>query len=235
VSALPVTRGPITCDYPATRDPYRVTPFAKTCCQTETDDEGIEIKWCVHCDTSKPEGSQCGNRYQALETSPSPPSGPKVPLENILPGGEAFQELTTPSSPPGPFVPPQGGILQQTPPSQGVAPPPLTRGQGILPQEDALQQPPANQGAAEEPPATEDTQPAAVEEEAEPLCPEGQVLDENSGFCLPEDCPEGQVLDEETGLCVLEEPEAAEEEPAQTEPEGEQPSEESGSGDNSNN
>jgi hypothetical protein len=30
-------------------------------------------------------------------------------------------------------------------------------------------------------------------------------------------CPEGQVLDEDTGLCVLEEPEVTEEQPAEEE------------------
>lgn len=44
-------------------------------------------------------------------------------------------------------------------------------------------------------------------------------------------CPEGQILDEDTNLCVLEEPEVPEEQPA----EEEQPSEESDSGDDSNN
>jgi hypothetical protein len=71
----------------------------------------------------------------------------------------------------------------------------------------------------------------------QPLCPEGQVLDEDLGFCVPTECPEGQELNEETGICVLEEQLAADEEPEeQQQTEGEQPSEESGSEeDNGNN
>ena len=46
------------------------------------------------------------------------------------------------------------------------------------------------------------------------------MFNEDLGFCVPEDCPEGQVLDEESGICVLEEPEVVEEEPEQqSEPE----------------
>lgn len=114
--------------------------------------------------------------------------------------------LEQPPTPPpsGPAAPLQdGGVLQQ-PPSQGAAPP-LTRGQSILPQDGVLQQPPAD-GA---------TQPQDVEEE--PLCPEGQVLDETTGICEPE------------------EPEAAEE-PEQTESdEEEQLAEGDGSEDNNSN
>jgi hypothetical protein len=132
--------------------------------------------------------------------SVSPPSGPAAPLQ----GGVLEQPPTPPPS--GPAAPLKGGILEQL--EQGNL--------EIGFSERQPQQPPADQGAADLPQATEGSEPAAVEEEPEPLCPEGQVLDENSGFCLPEDCPEGQVLDEETGLCVLEEPEAQEsEEPEQ--------------------
>jgi hypothetical protein len=63
----------------------------------------------------------------------------------------------------------------------------------------------------------------------------GLEFNEDLGFCVPEDCPEGQVLDKESGICVLEEPETEEEEPAQSEPEEEHPSEESDSGDGNNN
>jgi hypothetical protein len=66
------------------------------------------------------------------------------------------------------------GVLEQ-PPTQGVAPP-VTRGQGVLPQDGVLQQsPPADEGATElPPPATEQTQPATVEEEQSvPVCQKG--------------------------------------------------------------
>ena len=70
-------------------------------------------------------------------------------------------------------------------------------GQSVLSGEGVLQQPPADGS----------TPPQDVEEE--PLCPEGQVLDET------------------TGICESEEPEA--EEPEQTEPVEQQSSEENGS------
>lgn len=61
------------------------------------------------------------------------------------------------------------------------------------------------------------------------------MFNEDLGFCVPEYCPEGQVLDEESGICVLEELETAEE-PTQSEPEEEnQLSEESDSGEDSSN
>jgi hypothetical protein len=116
-----------------------------------------------------------------------------------------------------PTLPP---VLEQ-PPGEGVAPP-VTRGQGVLPQDGVLQQPPpADEGATElPPPATEETQPATVEEEQSvPVCQEGLEFNEDLGFCVPTECPEGQVLDEEAGLCVLEEPEVAQEEPEQSQPE----------------
>jgi hypothetical protein len=75
------------------------------------------------------------------------------------------------------------------------------------------------------PPATDETQPATVEEEPVPPC------------------PEGQALDEELGLCVLEEPEAAEEQQEsqperdqqQSEDEGDQRQSEEGDGSEDNN
>jgi hypothetical protein len=128
-----------------------------------------------------------------------------------------------PAQPSGPAAPLQGGVLEQLEQGEGAAPPFVP---GFL---ERQQQPPTDQEAAELPP------PATVEGEPVPPCPEGQVFNEGSGLCVPEDCPEGQVLDEESGICVLEEPETAGEEPAQSDPEEEQPSEESDSGDESNN
>jgi hypothetical protein len=48
-------------------------------------------------------------------------------------------------------------------------------------------------------------------------------------------CPEGQVHDEESGICVPEQPETPAEEPAESQPEEEQPTEESDSGEGGNN
>jgi hypothetical protein len=154
------------------------------CCWTETDPndpEGIELNWCQSCSTNG-----CNPKFPAPVGPRPPPSGPVAPLQ----GGVLEQTPTPPPS--GPAAPLQEGEVLQQPPSQGVAPP-LTRGQGVLPEDGVLQQPPADDGTAPrtvEPPVEDEaTQPP------EPLT----------------DCPEGQILDEETGLCVLEEPEPAEE------------------------
>lgn len=98
-------------------------------------------------------------------------------------------ELQFKEQPPTPPLTPRGApTLGEIAPEveQPPTPPqptPRTQGQSVLPGEGVLQQPPVD----------EETQPQDVEKE--PLC------------------LEGQVLDEETGLCVLEEPEVAEEEP----------------------
>jgi hypothetical protein len=114
-----------------------------------------------------------------------------------------------------------GGVLEQLPTEKGVLP--LTRGQGVLPQDGVLQQEPTNEGTGAAPRTVE---PPAAEDEAAQSPPEPLT-----------DCPEGQILDEETGLCVLEEPGVAEEEPEPAEEQEEQPTEEGAdsSEDNSNN
>jgi hypothetical protein len=153
-------------------------------------------------------------------------SDPELQFFTRTPGdlpeyGVLEQQPTPPTS--GPAAPLQGGVLEQL--EQGEATP------GFMPgflQRQQQQPPPTDQGAAElPPPATEETQPATAEEDQPvPVCQEGLEFNEDLGFCVPEDCPDGQVLDEESGICVLEEPETAEEEePAQSEP-GEQPSDE---------
>lgn len=183
----------------------------------------LGVEYCQTCERTA-KGWECKQKERQSMLAP-PTTG-----EDIFP--EDTGVLEQPPTPPQSLPPTVGenilqqdlGILEEAP-SQGV--PPLKQGEGVLPELGFLEQQPADQGVAE-PPATEATQPAAVEEELGPSCPEGQVLDEESGLCVLEDCPEGQVLDEESGLCVLEEPEAIEE------PE-EQPTEEeeSGSEDNS--
>lgn len=138
--------------------------------------------------------SNCSNVESALEQTPTPPpSGPAATL--------------------------QDGVLEQ-PPGQGVAPP-LTRGQGVLPQDGVLQQQePTDEGTGAAPRTVE----PPVEDEATPPPLE----------TLP-DCPEGQVLDEDTGLYVLEEPEAAEETEQTESDEEEQSAEGDGSEDNNSN
>ena len=143
-----------------------------------------------------------------LETPPTTPSGPAIPPG----GGGIFQ---TPSAPltPDDNVTPKGGGVFNTPQTGGVF--------------KAL--PPTDEGAAgAPPPVDEDTQPPTLTEEAPPVCPEGQVLIEESGLCVLEEpevaedepaplCQEGLVRDEESNLFVLEEPEVAEDEPEQVE------------------
>jgi hypothetical protein len=164
--------------------------------------------YCQTCEFTTA-GSDCKPKQQQL----GPSSSGVSPLEE----GVLEQPPTPPPS--GPAAPLQDVVLEQ-PPTQGVAPP-LTRGQSILPQDGVLQQQePADQGEAELQ-APEETEPANAEEVPEPVC------------------PEGQVIDEETGLCVLEEAEVVEEpeeQPTEEEVE-EQPSaeEEDGSEENGNN
>jgi hypothetical protein len=147
----------------------------------------------------------------------------RTPGLGVLPEEGVLEQPPTPP-PSGPAAPLKGGILEQ-----------LEQGQGIPEIGFSEQQPPpADQGAAElSPPATEETQPTTeeVEQPAVPVCQDGLEFNDDLGFCVPEDCPEGQVLDEETGLCVLKEPEAPQEEleEQQQQSEEEQPSEGSGS------
>ena len=162
-----------------------------------------------------------------LETPPTTPSGPAIP-----PGGGGIFQTPSPPLTPDDIVPPKGGGVFNTPQTGGVF--------------KAL--PPTDEGApGAPPPEDEDTQPPALTEEVPPVCPEGQVLIEESGLCVLEEpevaedepaplCQEGLVRDEESNLCVLEEPEVAEDEPEQVEidePE-QQSSEGDGSQDNGN-
>jgi hypothetical protein len=146
--------------------------------------------YCSECEDGGTRGKiNCNDPYLSFRDVPKG----TVPLQ----GGGVLEDPPTPS-PSGPAPPLQGGGVLEQPPTEGVAPP-LTRGQGVLPKEGVLEQPPAED---------ETTQPLT-----EPLPP----------------CPEGQILDEESGLCVLEEPEVTEE-PEQQPSEGADSSE-----DNSNN
>jgi hypothetical protein len=165
-------------------------------------DGGNQEEYCSTCEDGGTRGKiNCSDPELQFFVGSTPGLG-------VLPENGVLEQLPTPPSS-GPIGPLQGGVLEQLEQGEGFSP-------GFL-QRQQEQPPPADQGAAELPPPTsEGTQPAPVEEEPVPPC------------------PEGQVLDEETGLCILEEPEAAEQEPEQSEAE-EQPSEESDSGDDSNN
>jgi hypothetical protein len=135
--------------------------------------------------------------------APPPPPGPgQGGPGNVLPEG-VFEGLTTP--------PPQQKMTPEITPLPPTCPPGQVLDEDTnlcfrVPQEQEEQQ--------QQSEVTEEKQPV-------PVCQEGLEFNENLGFCVPEDCPEGQVLDEESGICVLEEPEAAED-PAQSEPQEEQ-------------
>jgi hypothetical protein len=70
--AFALKKGPIDCSTGLRYAPYSIV--AK-CCQTETDDEGIEIKWCTFCENTNPP-SDCGPRFQDKENPPVPPKLP---------------------------------------------------------------------------------------------------------------------------------------------------------------
>ena len=71
--AVKVERGPIDC-----------VPFLNVdevqCCQTETDDKGIEIKWCTDCANTSPP-SNCGPRYQEAGIGETSPPGPVYSID----------------------------------------------------------------------------------------------------------------------------------------------------------
>ena len=219
-------------------------PTTVRCCWRErVPGQILGVTYCQTCTAvrTNPTVYDCTAKEKQAVTPPT--TG-----ENIVPGDTGV--LEQPPTPPSfdSTAPLQGGVLEQQP----QTPPPSAPGAspGILEQleqgsspelgfSERQQLPPADQGATElPPPATEQTQPATVEEEQSvPVCQEGLEFNEDLGFCVPTECPEGQELNEETGICVLEEQLAADEEPEeQQQTEGEQPSEESGSEeDNSNN
>ena len=143
---------------------------------------------------------------------------PKGGLGNLLPEG-VFEGPTT--------APPQPKMTPEMTPLPPTCPP------GQVLDEDTNLCFRVSQEQEEQQQQSEVTE----EEQPVPVCQEGLEFNENLGFCVPEDCPEGQVLDEESGICVLEEPEAAED-PAQSEPqeeqsEPEQPEQQSSEGDGS--
>lgn len=169
------------------------------CCWSEA---GVRV--CQSCKTGEvATGAKCGEVQRSREVAPPPPPGPKGPLGSIPEGGGVLPGLEqTPPSPPTPNI--TGEIAPPPPPGPrvplGAAPevaPPTAPGA-----EEQQTQPPTAEDGSQQPPT-------------EPLCPEGQVLDEQSG------------------LCVLEEPQPAEqpeeqpqaEEPEQSSEQEQQPSE----------
>jgi hypothetical protein len=202
-----------------------VTSFGGVlCCWKE---DGVEYcQTCIRIPYGTPGteegGWECTTKEKSLEQPPtSSPFDPTAPLQ----GGVLEQPPTPP--PFDPTAPLQGGVLEQQEP-----PMPPTFAPGFL--ERQQEQPTSDQGAAE-PSATERTQPATDEEEPLPPCPEGQVLDEETGLCVMEDCPEGQELNEETGICVLEEPQQPVQEESQSDNEEQTSEQGDSSEDNSNN
>jgi hypothetical protein len=218
-----------------------------TCCWREkVPGQILGKEYCQTCTQKDGKVYDCTSKEpQAFEQPPtSSPFDPTAPLQ----GGVLEQPAT--SSPFDPTAPPQGGVSeqqeQQTPPTPapGTTPGVLQQledgnfvpgfAPGFLRQQD--EQPPADQGASElaPPPTTQETQPAAVEEEQSlPVCQEGLEFSEGLGFCVPTNCPEGQVLDEETGVCVPEEPEQ-QSQPEEQDQQQQPPSEEESSEENSN-
>jgi hypothetical protein len=204
-------RGDAPSDADCEEDVFTDTTY---CCWTETDPsdpEGIDLNYCQSCSTNGCEPKRPDRR----------PEGPTTG-EGISPGVTGGLEQPPTFSPFNPAAPLQGGVLEE---QQPPTPPPSAPGAspGILEQQEQGSSPELGFSERQQPPpATEQTQPATVDEEQSvPVCQEGLEFNEDLGFCVPEDCPEGQVLDEESGICVLEEPEVVEqEEPEQqSEPE----------------
>jgi hypothetical protein len=149
------------------------------------------------------------------------PTGGSMPRSGIFQGNllESYSQPGLVQSDPDSVTPPEtnttqpGGIFREDLEQLGA-----TQDNETTSEDGVTEEPPTpEENTIAVPPATEEAQPALVQEEPVPPC------------------PEGQVLDEETNLCALEEPqgdEQSEEEP-QTE-EVEQSSEEEGSEENSN-
>jgi hypothetical protein len=100
------------------------------CCQTQTDDEGIETEWCTWCDNTSPP-SNCSPRYQVghAVAPPSPQTGTcpeNTALDaqgNCAPLTQSPEQALTDQAP-GLKSPLGTGVI--TPPPSGVAPPPPT-------------------------------------------------------------------------------------------------------------
>jgi hypothetical protein len=186
-SVSAVTRSPIECGF---KNPPSISILQ--CCQTETDDEGIEMTWCTDCAGEHPggQGLNCGPRYQALEAQQDGRVIQQPPTAPLLP-----------TTPPFGRLPP--GALEDLPTLEQAPTTPLQ--QQTAPQ--------ADQGLVAEPPATLETQPATVEEQ--PPCPEGQILDEETNLCVLEEPEAVEQQEEEQDEPEQEEQEQEEQEQPQ--------------------
>lgn len=192
---------------------------ATTCCWTEENtDIGKSRKACQTCTSGG-----CETTYGDEYGRPNDPAcrkfgvfehcllsqGPGYVQDkpNVTQGGPAwggiFQGTITPM--PGPATQDQPSTAQREPAAQDT-PQSETSGPrqgGILgnwglfkTSQNQNQETPSEEDVVAEPPATEETQPAIINEESIPHCPEGQVLDEESGLCVLKE-PQGEEQPEE--------------------------------------
>jgi hypothetical protein len=125
-----------------------------------------------------------------FETQPTLPSGPAIP-----PGGGGVLE-TQPTTPSNKTIPPAGGggtfEAQQIPSSNTTTP----QGGGgtfeaqqapVTPGDTAAPKIAGGFNTLPQPPTDEGTQAPTLTEETAPICPEGQVLDEQTNLCVPEE------------------------------------------------
>jgi hypothetical protein len=112
-----------------------------------------------------------------IQSQPAPPNG-------TVPSGRTFEEQPIP--PTGPAIP--GGGIFQTPSAA------FTEDGTVNPQTGGVfnaQPPSADEGATGvSPPANGGTEAPTLTEKAAPICPEGQVLDEQTGLCVLEELDE---------------------------------------------
>ena len=122
-SVFAATKGPIECT--------ALSDHSTECCQTTTEDDGIEITWCTMCENTDPP-SNCSGRYQGplFDVAPPPSTTTSCPdLNQALDAtGNCEPLVQAPEQPPAPTSPPTGGegvfgsdVLPNPP--AGVAPP----------------------------------------------------------------------------------------------------------------
>jgi hypothetical protein len=132
-------------------------------------DENTMRKWCTTCDATNPP-SNCGPAEEEIierlgnGTVPSGGTFEEQPSGPAVPPGNVGT-LQNQSVPGDPFATPNGGGVFNTPQTGGVF--------NALP-----------------PPTEEGTQPPTLTDEPAPVCPEGQVLDEQTNLCALEESDE---------------------------------------------
>jgi len=115
--------------------------LAVSCCWTESDEEGIEIKYCQICDIDLATGDYvtCGQVHQAFTAPPTsgdsvfprdgvleqPPNPPPKNDANVPSDGGVLEQPNTPQRTPGGGVnvPLEGGVLDQPSTDQSLAGP----------------------------------------------------------------------------------------------------------------